>query len=255
MLRRAMTDVDVKLGLQIIRERIQKACLLREPELQCIEPTLVAVSKTKPVEMLINAYDADQRHFGENYVKELFEKGNDSKILEHCKDIKWHFIGHLQRNKINKVIAVPGLHMIQTIDSEKLAIAVNTAWAKHSPSDQKLKIMLQVNTSQEEEKNGMHPSEVVEVAKNVLEKCPNLELCGLMTIGAYGYDITLGPNPDFLCLIECRKALSKELNIDWKKIHLSMGMSDDFEQAVELGSTIIRVGSSIFGYRPKKTTV
>lgn len=85
----------------------------------------MAVSKTKPIETIIEAYNAGQRHFGENYVQELVDKANSLEILENCKDIKWHFIGHLQTNKINKVMKLPGLYMIETIDSEKMAEAVS----------------------------------------------------------------------------------------------------------------------------------
>lgn len=121
------------------------------------------MSKTKPVEAIIEAYSVGQRHFGENYVKELEEKARDPKILETCKEIKWHFIGHLQRNKINKIIKLPGLHMIQTIDSEKLAEAVNTSWkTSRMETEGKLRILLQVNTSGEPFFDDLHVLEFTE---------------------------------------------------------------------------------------------
>lgn len=189
---------------------------------------LVAVSKTKPVEAIIDAYSVGQRHFGENYVKELEEKASDPKILEHCKDIKWHFIGHLQRNKINKIIKLQGLHMIQTIDSEKLAEAVNTAWEKNRlDSDGKLQVLIQVNTSGEDEKNGIEPDKVPALFDFINEKCKSLQLKGLMTIGAFGFDYSQGPNPDFISLMECVNRLPNH-----ESLQVSFGMSDDFERAV-----------------------
>lgn len=190
----------------------------------------MAVSKTKPVDMIIDAYNVGQRHFGENYVKELEEKASDPKILEHCKDIQWHFIGHLQRNKINKIIKLQGMHMIQTIDSEKLAEAVNTSWEKNRlETDGRLKVLIQVNTSGEGEKSGIDPGKVPELFEFINEKCKSLQVEGLMTIGAFGFDYSKGPNPDFVCLMECLRHLPTP-----ESLQVSFGMSDDFEQAVSL---------------------
>lgn len=191
---------------------------------------LVAVGKLKPVEAIIEAYDAGQRHFGENYVKELEEKSSDPKILENCKEIKWHFIGHLQRNKINKVMKVPNLHMIQTIDSEKLAEAVNASWEKNRlETDGKLKVLVQINSSAEDEKNGIAPDKAPELFDFIHNKCKALQIEGLMTIGAYGYDYSKGPNPDFICIMECLQHLPNP-----ESLEVSFGMSDDFERAVSL---------------------
>lgn len=110
----------------------------------------MAVTKTKPVELIIQAYEAGQRHFGENYVQELEEKSHHPLILEKCKDIKWHFIGHLQTNKINKVLSTPNLYMIETVHSEKLASNLNKNWPKFGPPESKLNVMVQVNTSGED---------------------------------------------------------------------------------------------------------
>lgn len=115
-------------------------------------PRLVAVAKTHPHDVIREAYEAGQKHFGENYVQELVEKATNPVILEKCKDIKWHFIGHLQSNKINKILSVPNLFIIETVDSKKLARILNEKWATYRQSDTKLKVMLQVNTSEEEGK-------------------------------------------------------------------------------------------------------
>ncbi|KAG5884582.1 hypothetical protein JTB14_032676 [Gonioctena quinquepunctata] len=249
-----MTEADIKQGLRIVLKKIEEACKKRTPELQALEPVLVAVSKTKPVNLIVAAYEEGQRHFGENYVQELEEKASNEIILETCKDIKWHYIGHLQSNKVNKVLGIPNIHSIETVDSQKLAATLNKNWPKFGTPDSKMKIMLQVNTSGEEEKNGIPPTEICNVTKFVLDECSNLHLEGLMTIGKFGYNPEDGPNPDFLCLKNCRDEICQNLGLDWKNVGLSMGMSDDYEHAIELGSTNVRVGSSIFGFRPKKTS-
>lgn len=249
---RSMSEINVKENLRNTLQRVQEACKRRPPELQYIEPTLVAVSKTKPVETIVDVYEEGQRHFGENYVQELEEKANHPTILEKCKDIKWHFIGHLQSNKINKVLALPNIYMVESVDSQKLAAALNKNWPKFGAPETKLNVMVQINTSGEDEKSGTNPSEASNLVKFVLNECPNLNLNGLMTIGKYGHNPADGPNPDFICLRKCRDDVCQDLALDWKKINLSMGMSNDFEQAIEMGSTNVRVGSTIFGERAKK---
>ncbi|XP_028037810.1 pyridoxal phosphate homeostasis protein-like [Bombyx mandarina] len=103
-------------------------------------------------------------------------------------------------------------------------------------------------------KSGLEPLETTKAVEHILENCPNLDFQGLMTIGQYDYDITKGPNPDFLCLIKCRQEVCEKLNLDIKDVELSMGMSSDFAHAIELGATTVRVGSTIFGARPPKNS-
>ena len=117
-----------------------------------VAPRLVAVSKIKPAALIVQAYEAGQRHFGENYVNELAEKASDPLILEKCKDIKWHFIGHLQTNKINKLLGAPKLFMVETVHSAKLADNLNKQWPKYRENDEKLPVMVQINTSAEDGK-------------------------------------------------------------------------------------------------------
>jgi len=212
-------------------------------------PRLVAVSKTKPVSDILEAYSCGQRHFGENYIQELAEKSVDKQILEMCPDICWHFIGHLQRNKVNKLISVVNLFMVETVDSTKLADALDASWGKANKTN-KLKVMVQVNTSGEENKGGVPHTDVNSLFNHICENCSNLEAVGLMTIGAYNYDLSLGPNPDFLSLVECHKQLYSDGTDEVSE--LSMGMSSDYEHAIELGSTNVRIGSTIFGPRASK---
>lgn len=250
MIRRFVTmseSIDIKAGVKSILERIETVKSKR-PEKVKIEFSnflilkfdkkiifqfknpiqLVAVSKTKPVEDILEAYNVGQRHFGENYIQELEEKSNDPKILENCKDIKWHFIGHLQTNKVKKLAKIPNLHMVQTIHSEKLADILNKLWEKEKlETDGKLKVLVQVNTSGEDEKNGVEPDKALEVYEFINEKCKALQCEGLMTIGAFGFDYSKGPNPDFVALMECLDHFPNS-----EAMQVSFGMSDDFEQAV-----------------------
>jgi len=248
----ATNMAEIAANLNLIKERIAAAAARRPQELQYFQPRLVTVGKTKPVDLLIAAYEAGQRNFGENYVHELVEKATHPEILEKCKDIRWHFIGHLQRNKINKVLVVPNLYLIETIDSEKIATAVDNAWAKMGKDeDKKLNIMVQVNTSKEDEKNGCAIEEAPTLVRHVINNCKSLEFMGLMTIGAYGFDISAGPNPDFIALKKCREDVCKTLELSPENVEISMGMSSDYEHAIEVGSTSVRVGTSIFGERNK----
>ncbi|XP_055864746.1 pyridoxal phosphate homeostasis protein-like isoform X1 [Biomphalaria glabrata] len=234
--------------LLYVNDKIKAASVKRPQHLQYSTPRLVAVSKTKGTDLIIEAYDAGQRHFGENYVVELHEKANDIEIQDRCQDIQWHFIGHLQRNKISKILDVPNLFVIETVDSEKLAKALSDSWGKLKKSGH-LQVMAQINTSGETSKSGCSPSEAVQLVKYIKEHCPHLQLLGLMTIGSFDHDINSGPNPDFQALFDIRKEVCQSLNILEKDLELSMGMSADFEHAIEMGSTNVRVGSTIFGER------
>lgn len=144
-------ELGVGLALRAVNERVQQAMARRSQDLPAIQPRLVAVSKTKPADMVIEAYGHGQRTFGENYVQELLEKASNPKILSSCPEIKWHFIGHLQKQNVNKLMAVPNLFMLETVDSMKLADKVNSSWQKKG-SPERLKVMVQINTSGEESK-------------------------------------------------------------------------------------------------------
>ncbi|KAK0165166.1 hypothetical protein PV328_003710 [Microctonus aethiopoides] len=226
-----LTMTDIAANLKLVRDKISNACNRRSAELGNNIPRLVAVSKTKPPNLIIDAYENGQQHFGENYVNELVDKANHPDIK--IKDIKWHFIGHLQRNKVNKVLAVPNLYMVETVDTEKLASTVDSAWQKYKKQDDsQLKIMVQVNTSGEKEKSGCEISQTSTLVNYIKNNCKNLKFVGLMTIGAYGYDPANGPNPDFVALKNCRDDICKELNLSKDDVELSMGMSTDYEHAV-----------------------
>ncbi|XP_060071271.1 pyridoxal phosphate homeostasis protein-like [Ylistrum balloti] len=240
----------ISTALKSVLCKIETATSKRPESLPAVQPRLVAVTKTKPAESIITAYECGQRYFGENYVTELVEKGQNPDLLK-LSDIKWHFIGHLQRNKVGKLLSVPNLHTIETVDSTKLAESLDNGWKRLGKADP-LKIMIQVNTSNEENKAGCPPDQVVDIYKFVQETCINLEVTGLMTIGSFNHDLSTGPNPDFQSLFQCREDLCKQLGMNVGQLELSMGMSADFEHAIELGSTNVRVGSTIFGSREVK---
>ena len=171
------------------------------------------------------AYHLDQRHFGENYIQELV-----GKVPYLPPDIQWHFIGNLQSNKAKLLVhGVPNLFMIETIDSRKLANLVNKACGQLEDSNRKLKVLIQINTSQEEQKNGLPPGpEAIELAQYIVSSCPHLDLAGLMTIGKAG-----APAVEyFQRLRECREDVAQALGWNAAQLELSMGMSGDFEQAV-----------------------
>jgi len=134
---------------------------------------------------------------------------------------------------------------VETVDSPKLAQELNKAASQRITP---LKIFIQVNTSQEESKGGVKTSECIQLASEVISSLKNLHFSGLMTIGSV-QSPDLHPNPDFLALISCRDEVCDKLKLDPNTLHLSMGMSDDFEHAIECGSTNVRVGSMIFGTR------
>lgn len=263
----------MKRALDSINERIlaaiQKKPANSAPTSSNI-PRLVAVSKFKPISDIIEAYNCGQRYFGENYIQELEEKSNSKEIIEQCPDIKFHFIGHLQSNKVNKLLRVRNLEIIETVDSVKLANLIDKAITRHRAgfsssgdeqtetriesifTSQRLKVMIQVNTSGEDQKNGIQPNDATNLANHIVNQCQNLELAGLMTIGRLDGQSEPEPNKDFLKLYETRDIVAKNLNISPQKLELSMGMSSDFEEAIMLGSTSVRVGTLIFGERKPK---
>ncbi|KAJ3326425.1 hypothetical protein HDU76_012929 [Blyttiomyces sp. JEL0837] len=201
---------------------------------------LVAVSKTKPSSDILAAYAGGQRHFGEN-VQELVDKAQELPT-----DIQWHFIGSLQSNKCKILAAIPNLYAVETIDGIKKADTMQKACTSRATP---LNVFVQVNTSGEESKSGIKPNECVDVAKHIVSSCPNLKLSGLMTIGSPENSSSNEENPDFKLLSECAKSVEEATGLT---MELSMGMSDDFELAIQMGSTNVRVGSVLFGARAKK---
>ncbi|KAI9793037.1 MAG: hypothetical protein M1816_000935 [Peltula sp. TS41687] len=233
---------------------------------------LVAVSKLKPANDIraLHHGPTHQQHFGENYLQELLEK---AELLP--RSIHWHFIGALQTNKCKQLAQIPNLFVVSSVDAPKKADALNRAREqllvattitttsssaeqaqRGGEDDARLGVHVQVNTSGEESKSGVAPGpEAVELCRHVREKCPHLRLRGLMTIGAIARSQATTAemeNEDFVCLRDVRDRVVRELGIEEGGLELSMGMSEDFEGAIRLGSDEVRVGSTIFGQRPAR---
>lgn len=221
--------------LNEVRENIQKACEKagRSPQ----EVTLIAVSKTKPLFMLEEAYEAGARDFGENKVQEILEK--HPKMPE---DARFHMIGHLQRNKVKQVL--PHAVLIHSVDSYRLAEQISQEAGKLGIT---AKILLEVNVAKEESKFGMMPEDVEEMAGQIAA-LPHLQIEGLMTIAPFVDDPEKN-RPVFRKLYQLSVDIKKK-NIDNVNMGvLSMGMTGDYQVAVEEGATMIRVGTGIFGAR------
>ena len=194
--------------------------------------TLVAVSKTKPVEELQTLYDLGQRDFGENYVQELVDKQT---VLP--KDIRWHFIGHLQRNKV-KYIA-PFVHLIHGVDSEDLLAEINKQAAKNNRI---IDCLLQVYIATEETKFGFDEAELENVQA---VKYNNVQIMGLMGMASFSKDLNLVRNE----FKQLERLYTKLPSMQIRPTILSMGMSGDYPMAIEEGSTMVRIGSLLFGER------
>jgi len=225
----------IRENLAEVRSNIAKACekVGREPS----EVTLLAVSKTKPIEMIREAMAAGQRAFGENYVQEIEEK---YAVLGDNAD--WHMIGHLQRNKVKYIIGKVSL--IHSVDSLRLAEQIQKEAEKHSVT---VRVLLEVNVANEESKWGFTPDETVEAVKAVAAM-PNVHVCGLMTSAP----ITEDAESNRVYFRQLRKLFDdiKAMNIENVDMQvLSMGMTGDYTVAVEEGSTLVRVGTGIFGAR------
>jgi pyridoxal phosphate enzyme (YggS family) len=224
-----------------VRERIDAAARRAGRDPQSI--ALMAVSKTHPADVIREAYTAGQRLFGENRVQEFAEK---HAAIADLGDADFHLIGHLQSNKSNKTAEL--FHAVDSVDSLRLAERLNSAAAA---SGKTLRILIEINVGGEEAKSGLAP-ESPEIGQ-ILAAAPrlaNLEIHGVMTVPPYTEDPE-GARPYFRRLRELRDDLAgryPQVNL----AELSMGMSHDFEVAIAEGSTCVRVGTAIFGARPRK---
>ncbi|GAB1313638.1 Alanine racemase family protein (ISS) (Fragment) [Madurella fahalii] len=217
---------------------------------------LVAVSKLKPVNDILALHEAPARqlHFGENYSQEL---GQKAELLP--RSILWHFIGGLQSGHCKNLAKIPNLWCVSSIDTLKKAQLLDKHRGekiKAEPETPKTNVHVQVNTSGEESKSGCAPgADVVSLCRSIVNDCPNLHLLGLMTIGAIARSVATtadNENEDFVVLKQQRDLVAKELGLD-RELELSMGMSEDFEGAIVMGSDEVRIGSTIFGQRPAKS--
>ena len=193
---------------------------------------IVAVSKYNTTEDIKTLLQTGQRAFGENKVQDLITK---SQALEEL-PIEWHFIGHLQKNKVNNLIdANPSL--MQSLDSVELAIALD---ARLNTKGYSMDMLLQVNSANEEQKSGVSSESAFDIYQEINERCPNINLKGLMSIGAHSEDKAIIKQS-----FEDTRAIYDKLPNDGNLI-CSMGMSSDYELAIACGSTMVRIGSALF---------
>ncbi len=197
----------------------------------------VAVSKTQPPEDILKLYEAGQRNFGENYVQELVDKS-----AQLPKDIKWHFIGHLQSNKVKYIAPFVGL--IQSVDSFKLLQEINKQALKQQ---RKINCLLQVHIAMEENKFGMNKEEIFDVLSKS-DSFENINICGLMGMASFTNDQEK-VKQEFRTLKEIFTEAQGIQKSNCNVTILSMGMSGDYKLAIEEGSNMIRIGSLIFGER------
>lgn len=222
-------------NLQVVEEKIQKACERSERNRKDV--TLIAVSKTKPVELMREAMSCGITTFGENKVQELVEK---QAIL--TEDLQWHLIGHLQRNKVRQIVGK--VKRIHSVDSLRLAKQIQVEYEKKNLIAD---ILVEVNMAKEESKFGFMPEET-ESAIQEIATFPNIHVCGLMTIAPFVEDAEKNR-------IHFRNLHKLLVDINNKNIdnismsELSMGMTGDYEVAIEEGATFVRVGTGIFGSR------
>lgn len=222
-----VVKMTIEENLDRIQKRIKTACEKagRSPD----EVTLVAVSKTVESDVIEAAFNAGLRHFGESRVQEAASKIEQLRRFK--PDIVWHMVGHLQTNKAKTAASI--FDIIHSVDSLKLAEALNDS------SRKKLGVLIQVNVADEATKSGFALTDINEAVKQI-SRLPNLEIEGLMTIAPLVSD-TEEVRPVFRQLRQLRDALGLR--------HLSMGMTDDFEVAIEEGATLVRIGRAIFGER------
>ncbi len=227
--------MPIRENVQFVRNKIAEAC--RRSGRKSEEIELVAITKTVDVEQINEAIEAGIRVVGENRVQEAWRK-----FQEVGKGVHWHIVGHLQTNKVKRVLQFAD--MIHSVDSVYLAREIQTQAEK---LDRTIEILIQVNTSGEESKFGFEP-EVTIGAIEEISAFSNLEIKGLMTIGAFL------PNPEdvrpcFKLLRDLKDRVNEHKIAGFEIGTLSMGMTNDYEVAIEEGSTMVRVGTAIFGER------
>ncbi|MCD1127235.1 YggS family pyridoxal phosphate-dependent enzyme [Jinshanibacter sp. LJY008] len=227
----------IQQNLETVRHRIAKAAQQcgRSPK----EVQLLAVSKTKPVEAIQEAIDAGQRLFGENYVQEGVDKIRHFSSLPETGGLEWHFIGPLQSNK-SRLVA-EHFHWMHTLDREKIARRLSEQRPATMPP---LNVLIQINISDEQSKSGIKLEELTELAAQI-HNLPHLKLRGLMTIPAPESD----PARQLAVFQKMTQAFN-QLKTAYPQIDtLSMGMTDDMDNAICAGSTMVRIGTAIFGAR------
>ncbi len=226
---------NIKANIEKVNEK--KAAAAAKTGRTADDILLVGVTKTRSAEEINKGIEAGLTDIGENKVQEIMDK------YDFVKPVRWHMIGHLQTNKVKYII--DKVSMIHSVDSYKLAEEINKRAGQH---DLAMDILIQVNSAQEESKFGISTDETEELIRRILENCPNIRIRGLMCIAPFA------ENPDDIRVYfaEVKKLYDQYGTIAHERLdfqYLSMGMSHDFEAAIEEGSNLVRVGTAIFGER------
>ena len=227
--------MSIKKNIQMINEDISR--FEKESQRPAGDVKLIAVTKLHSPDEINEAIRCGVTDIGENKVQEIQEK------YDKVEKVNWHLIGHLQRNKVKYII--DKVYMIHSVDSLKLAEEINKRAAQHEIV---MKILIQVNAEGEESKFGIDPSELDDLISEIHEKCDNIEICGLMAIAPF-YD---DPEDARHCFKAVKSLFDSYKNDERERVNfttLSMGMSGDFPQAIQEGSTHVRIGTAIFGAR------
>ena len=227
----------IRENLKKVQETVELACRKsgRDPK----EVTLIAVSKTKPVSAIREAYDAGVRDFGENRVQELLEKID---LLPG--DIRWHLIGHLQKNKVKYIVG--RVCLIHSVDSLELAKEIDRQAEKKGVD--KVNILIEINIGAEDSKFGIRPEEAPDLVDRIMSDTSRIGLQGIMCVAPY----VVNPEENRQYFVKMRKIIVDIMNQVGHNGHvdvMSMGMTGDYPVAVEEGATMIRVGTGIFGER------
>ena len=225
-------------NIAAIRRRIADACTRTGRDASDV--ALVAVAKTFPAEFVHEALTSGVRDVGENYVQELLSKRQQL----HDESVRWHFIGHLQSNKVRQI--VPWIHLIHAVDSEGLIREIDR---RAAGGGRLIDCLVEVNTTGEQSKYGVEPDEVLPLLRSTAD-LTNVQIAGLMTIGPFLPDPE-GSRPMFRILRELRDEANGKATTRAPMTELSMGMTGDFEVAIEEGATLIRIGTAIFGSRKR----
>lgn len=222
-----MTTLEQKLHFDTIIEKIEKA-RLRVSDHHIVK--IVAASKYVGIQEIQSLYEIGQRAFGENKVQDMKIKVDALQNLP----LEWHFIGNLQKNKINQLLSMDP-HLLHSIDSLDLAIALNERLEREG---KKLRALVQVNSAHEESKSGFSPDEYLDAYAQITLQCPHIHLMGIMSIGAHSDETKLIQKS-----FEITHSLYEQLP---NATICSMGMSGDFELAIQCGSNLVRLGSILF---------
>jgi PLP dependent protein len=230
--------VTIATALNEVQARIDTAALAAARDAATVK--LIAVSKTQPAASVREAYAHGQRDFGENYVQELLQKAEELRDLA---DLRWHLIGHLQRNKARHVVSLVSL--VHTVDTAELALELSKRFAG-AVEGRRLEVLVEVSIAGEAQKHGVAPADLPALLESI-EALPALSLRGLMCVPPLSDD-PAGARPFFDELSRLRDLHGGAPRLP----ELSMGMTHDLDQAVAAGATLVRVGTAIFGARPQK---